>query len=95
MSEFLQDVKEEKTRIYYIKRAQHVLKKLGEALDNYKYFVSHFDNVINFDNIADSKKQEYKHKYLDISTDANKIVKSKNKPIIKKEIKNAKNTIYY
>ena len=48
MSEFLQDVKKEKTRIFYIKRAQHVLKKLNEPLDNYKYFVSHFDDVINF-----------------------------------------------
>ena len=40
MSEFLQDVKEEKTRIFYTKRAPHVLKKLDEALDNYKHFVS-------------------------------------------------------
>ena len=48
MSEFLQDVKKEKTRIFYIKRAQRVLKKLNEPLDNYKYFVSHFDDVINF-----------------------------------------------
>ena len=47
MSQILQDVKEEKTRIFYIKRAQQVLKKLGEALNNYKYFISHFDNVIN------------------------------------------------
>ena len=48
MSEFLQDVKNEKTRVYYIKRIQHVLKKLNEPLDNYKYFITHFDNVINF-----------------------------------------------
>ena len=115
MATFLQDVKEEKTRIFYTKRAQHVLKKLEEPSDNYKYFISHFDNVINFlketksnsgihiyciaiskiipylDNISDSKKQEYKQKYLDISNDANKIVKNKNKPIIKKEIKNVLN----
>ena len=111
MATFLEDVNEEKTRIFYTKRAQHVLKKLEEPSDNYKYFISHFDNVINFlketksnsgnhiyciaiskiipylDNISDSKKQEYKQKYLDISNDANKIVKNKNKPIIKKEIK--------
>ena len=37
------------------------------------------------DNISDSKKQEYKQKYLDISNDANKIVKNKNNPIIQKE----------
>jgi len=48
MSEFLQDVKEEKTRIFYIKRAQHVFKKLGEALDNYKYFVSHLILLLIF-----------------------------------------------
>jgi len=115
MSEFLQDVKNEKTRVYYIKRAQHVLKKLNEPLDNYKYFINHFDDVINFlketktnsglhiyciaiskiipylDNISENKKQEYKQQYLQISNDANKIVKNKNKPIIKKEIKNVLN----
>ena len=112
MSEFLQDVKNEKTRIFYIKRAQHVLKKLNEPLDNYKYFINNFDDVINFlketktnsglhiyciaiskiipylDNISENKKQEYKQQYLQISNDANKIVKNTNKPIIKKEIKN-------
>jgi len=46
MATFLQDVKEEKIRIFYTKRAQHVLKKLQELSDNYKYFISHFDNVI-------------------------------------------------
>ena len=61
MSEFLQDVMEEKTRIYYIKRAQHVLKKLGEALDKYKYFVSHFDNVINF--LKETKSNSGMHIY--------------------------------
>ena len=114
MSEFLQDVKKEKTRIFYIKRAQHVLKKLNEPLDNYKYFVSHFDDVINFLkekktnsglhvyciaisriipylDISDNKKQEYKQKYLDIANTANKIVKNKNKPLFKKEIKNVLN----
>ena len=89
-----------------------MLKKLQEPLDNYKYFVNHFDNVINFlketktnsgfhiyciaiskiipylDNISENKKQEYKQQYLQISNEANKIVKNKNKPIIKKEIKN-------
>ena len=44
MAEFLQDVKEEKTRIFYTKRAHHVLKKLQEPSDNYKYFISNFDN---------------------------------------------------
>ena len=48
MSGFLQDVKNEKTRIFYIKRAQHVLKKLNEPLDNYKYFINNFNDVINF-----------------------------------------------
>ena len=122
MSEFLQDVKKEKTRIFYIKRAQQVLKKLNEPLDNQKYFISHSDDVINFlketktnsglhiyciaisriipylDNISDNKKQEYKQKYLDIGNIANQLVKNKNKPIIKKEIKNVKkisNTICY
>ena len=38
MGTFLQDVKEEITRICYTNRAQHVLKKIGEALDNYKYY---------------------------------------------------------
>ena len=46
MATVLQDVKEEKTRIFYVKRAQHVLKKLGESLDNDKYFFSHFVDVI-------------------------------------------------
>ena len=40
------------------------------------------------------KKPEHhldKQKYLDIANDANKTVKNKNKPIIKKEIKNVLN----
>ena len=107
MAEIIPSMENEKTRVFYIKRTQHVLKKLGEPLDNYKYFITHFDNVISFlkdtksnsglhisciaiskivsylDNISDNKKQEYKQKYLDIANDANKIVKNKNKPIIR------------
>ena len=51
----------------------------------------YFKIIPYLDNISDSKKQEYKQKYLDISNDANRIVKNKNKPIIKKEIKNVLN----
>ena len=48
MSQILQDIKEKKkTGICYIKRAQRVLKKLGEALHHYKFFIFHFDDVIN------------------------------------------------
>ena len=55
MSQILQDVKEEKTRIFYIKRVQHVLKKLNEPLDNYTYFISNFDDVIIF--LKETKKK--------------------------------------
>ena len=44
----LQNVENEKTRIYYIKTAQHVFKKLEGSLDNYNDFVNHFDDVISF-----------------------------------------------
>ena len=47
MSGLLHDVKNVKTRVYCIKRIQHVVKKLEEPLDSYKYFITHFDIVIN------------------------------------------------
>ena len=105
MSQILQDVENEKTRTFNIKRAQHVLKKLNTPLDNYAYFITPFDAVIKFlsdtksnsglhiyciamskfipyiDISDDIKKKEYKQKYLDISNDANKLVKNTNKPI--------------
>ena len=111
MSQILQDVENEKTRTFDIKRAQHVLKKLDTPLDNYAFFITHFDDVIKFlsdtksnsglhiyciaisnfipyTNTSDDEKTEYKQKYLDIANDANKLVKNKNKPIIKKTITN-------
>ena len=111
MSQILQDVENEKTRNFYIKRAQHVLKKLDTPLDNYAFFITHFDDVIQFlsktktnsglhvydiaiskfiqyIDTSDDVKKEYKQKYLDMANDANKLVKNKNKPIIKKTITN-------
>ena len=61
MATFLQDVKNEKTRVYSIKRAQHVLKKLNEPLDNYKFFINNFDDVINF---LKEKKNKFWITYL-------------------------------
>ena len=61
MSQILQDVKEEKTRIFYIKRVQHVLKKLNEPLDNYTYFISNFDDVIMF--LKETKNNSGVHVY--------------------------------
>ena len=61
MSQILQDVKEEKTRIFYIKRIQHVLKKLNEPLDNYTYFISNFDDVIMF--LKETKNNSGVHVY--------------------------------
>ena len=46
MSQILQDVENEKTRNFYIKRAQHVLKKLDTPLDNYAFFITNFNDVI-------------------------------------------------
>jgi len=43
----MENIKEERV-FYYIKRAQHVLKKLNQPLDNYTYFITHFDTVITF-----------------------------------------------
>ena len=40
MSQILQDVENEKTRSFYIKRIQHMLKKLNEPLDNYTYLLN-------------------------------------------------------
>ena len=48
MSQILQDVENEKTRTFYIKRAQHVLKKLNTPLNNYTFFVTNFNDVIKF-----------------------------------------------
>ena len=46
---FLQEVKNEKASVCYSKQAQHVLNKLQELFDNFKYFIlKSFDTVLTF-----------------------------------------------
>ena len=62
MTEIIPSMDNEKTRIFCIKRAQHVLKKLQEPLDHYKYFITHFDDVIKF--LLETKSNSGLHIYF-------------------------------
>ena len=62
MAEILPSMDNEKTRLFYIKKAQHVLKKLDTPLDNYAYFLNHFDDVIKF--LSDTKSNSGLHVYI-------------------------------
>ena len=50
MATFSRHLGRKNSNLLYQKSTTCILKKKGEALDHYKYFVSHFDGIINLKN---------------------------------------------